>query len=132
MLLDFVAEIVENQLSIIKLKELECQSLENQIKTLTGTVEQHEKNLNNLKRERDRNVNNSQSKTTQMDAVQSELAAKMRTIVDLTWELNEYRTKLTYVQQQLDNLMAEKTALQKNCDAITDDRNVVREKLRVN
>lgn len=84
-----------------------------------------------MKRERDRNVSNSQTKTTQMDAVQSELATKMKAIVDLTWELNETRTKLTHTQQQLDNVMAEKIALQKSFDAITDDRNDVREKLRV-
>lgn len=125
------AEMVENQLSIIKLKEIECQSLESKVKTLTGTVEQHEKNLNNMKRERDRNVSNSQTKTTQMDAVQSELQSKMKAIVDLTWELNETRTKLTHTQQQLDNVLAEKIALQKSFDAITDDRNDVREKLRV-
>lgn len=123
--------MVENQLSIIKLKEIECQSLESKVKTLTGTVEQHEKNLNNMKRERDRNVSNSQTKTTQMDAVQSELQSKMKAIVDLTWELNETRTKLTHTQQQLDNVLAEKIALQKSFDAITDDRNDVREKLRV-
>lgn len=94
-------------------------------------MEQHEKNLNNMKRERDRNANSSQTKTTQMDAAQLELSTKMRTIVDLTWELNELRTKLTHTQQQLDSVMAERTALQKNFDTITDDRNDVREKLRV-
>lgn len=127
-----ISEIVEHQLSIIKLREQQCQSLENEVKTLTNTIEQHEKSLNNLKRERDRDVSNSQAKTTKMDATQSELATKMKTIVDLTWELNEVRTKLTHTQQQLDSTTAENVAIQKNLEAITDDRNDVREKLRVN
>lgn len=127
-----ISEIVEHQLSIIKLREQQCQSLENEVKTLTNTIEQHEKSLNNLKRERDRDVSNSQARTTKMDATQSELATKMKTIVDLTWELNEVRTKLTHTQQQLDSTTAENVAIQKNLQAITDDRNDVREKLRVN
>lgn len=127
----FISEIVENQLGIIKLKEQQCQSLENTVKTLSNTIEQHEKSLNNLKRERDRDATSSQAKTTKMDAAASELAIKMKTIVDLTWDLNEIKTKLTHTQQQLDNMIAEKDALQKEIDAITDDRNEVREKLRV-
>lgn len=127
-----ISEIVEHQLSIIKLREQQCQCLENEVKTLTNTIEQHEKSLNNLKRERDRDVSNSQARTTKMDATQSELATKMKTIVDLTWELNEVRTKLTHTQQQLDSTTAENVAIQKNLGAITDDRNDVREKLRVN
>lgn len=101
------------------------------MKTLTNAIEQHKKNLDNLKRERDRNVTKSQAKTDKMDATQSELATKMKSIVDLTWELNEIRTKLTHTQQQLDSASAENEALQKSLDAITDDRNDVREKLRV-
>lgn len=115
----------------MKLKEQQCQSLENEVKTLTNTVEQHEKSLNNLKRERDRNASNAQANNTKMDATQTELATKLKRIVDLTWELNEMRTKLTHTQQQLVVALAEKTALQTNLDAITDDRNDVREKLRV-
>lgn len=128
----FISEIVETQLGIIKLKEQQCQSLENTVKTLTTTIEQHEKCLNNLKRERDRDATNSQAKTTKMDATESQLAIKMKTIVDLTWDLNEIKTKMTHTQQQLDNMTAEKDALQTSLDAITDDRNEVREKLRVN
>lgn len=124
-------EIVDNQLGIIKLKEQQCQSLENEVKTLTSAVEQHQKNLNNLKRERDRDASNTQVKTNKIDAAQSELASKMKTIVDLTWELNEVRTKLSHTQQQLESTTAERTALQKNFEAITNDRNDVREKLRV-
>lgn len=127
-----VPEIVEHQLSIIKLHEHQRQSLENEVKTLTSAVEQHRKNFDNLKRERDRNVSKSQAKTDKMDATQSELSAKMKAIVDLTWELNEIRTKLTHTQQQLDTESADKAALQKSLDTITDDRNNVREKLRVN
>lgn len=131
-LLRFVSEIVDNQLSAIKLQEQHRQSLENEVKTLTISVEQYKKNLDNIKRERDRNVSKSQAKTNKMDATQSELATKMKAIVDLTWDLNETRTKLTHTQQQLDTISAEKVALQKSLDAITDDRNDVREKLRVN
>lgn len=123
---------MDSQLSIIKLKEQQCQSLENTVKTLTTTIEQHEKSLNNLKRERDRDATNSQAKTTKMDATESQLAIKMKTIVDLTWDLNEIKTKMTHTQQQLDNMTAEKDALQTSLDTITDDRNEVREKLRVN
>lgn len=125
------AEIVDNQTGIIKLKEQQCQSLENEVKTLTGAVEHHQKNLNNLKRERDRDASNTQDKTNKIDAAQSELAAKMKAIVDLTWELNEVRTKLLHTQQQLESITAEKAALQKYLEAITTDRNDVREKLRV-
>lgn len=126
-----IPEIVENQLSTIKLHEHQRQSLENEVKTLTTAVEQHKKNFDNLKRERDRNVSKSQAKTDKMDATQSKLTTKMKTIVDLTWELNDARTKLTHTQQQLDTITAEKMALQKSLEAITDDRNDVREKLRV-
>lgn len=101
------------------------------MKTLTSTVEQHCKHLNNLKRERDRNVNNTQAKTDKMDATQSELSTKMKIIADLTWDLNQTRKKLTHTQQQLESVMAERAALQTNFETITDDRNEVREKLRV-
>lgn len=124
--------MVENQVGIIKLQEQQCQSLENEVKTLTSAVEQHKKHLNNLKRERDRNVCNTQAKTDQMDATQSELSTKMKTIADLTWDLNQMRNKLTHTQQQLESVMAERAALQNNFEAITEDRNDVREKLRVN
>lgn len=102
------------------------------MKTLTSAVEQHKKHLNNLKRERDRNVTNTQAKTDKMDATQCELSTKMKIITDLTWDLNQMRNKLTHTQQQLDSVLAERAALQKNLDAITEDRNEVREKLRVN
>lgn len=98
---------------------------------MTTTVEQQQKNFNNLKRERDRNVSNTQAKNDKMDATQSELSSKMKVIADLTWDLSQTRTKLTHTQQQLDSVLAERAALQKNLEAITDDRNDVREKLRV-
>lgn len=127
----YISEIVESQVGVIKLHEQKCQSLENQVKTLTTAIELNKKNFNNLKRERDRNVSNSLVKNDKMDATQSELTIKMKEIVDLTWDLNQARTKLTHTQQQLETVTAERTAIQKNLDAITEDRNDVREKLRV-
>lgn len=127
----FILETVESQVGIIKLHEQRCQSLENEVKTLTTALEYHKKKMTTLKRERDRDVTNSLAKTDKMDATQSELTIKMKTIADLTWDLNQTRTKLTHTQQQLETLMAERTTLQKNLEAITDDRNAVREKLRV-
>lgn len=124
-------EMVENQASVIKLHEQRCQSLENEVKTLTSSLEYHKKKMNTLKRERDRDVTNSLVKNDKMDATQSELTIKMKAIADLTWDLNQTRTKLTHTQQQLETVMAERTALQNNLEAITDDRNDVREKLRV-
>lgn len=125
------SEMVENQASVIKLHEQRCQSLENEVKTLTSSLEYHKKKMNTLKRERDRDVTNSLVKNDKMDATQSELTIKMKAIADLTWDLNQTRTKLTHTQQQLETVMAERTALQNNLEAITDDRNDVREKLRV-
>lgn len=129
--LPFASETVENQVGVIKLHEQRCQSLENEVKTLTTALEYHKKKMSTLKRERDRDVSNSLVKSDKMDATQSELAIKMKVIADLTWDLNQTRTKLTHTQQQLETVMAERTTLQKNLDAITDDRNDVREKLRV-
>lgn len=123
--------MVENQASVIKLHEQRCQSLENEVKTLTSALEYHKKKMNTLKRERDRDVTNSLVKNDKMDATQSELTIKMKAIADLTWDLNQTRTKLTHTQQQLETVMAERTSLQNNLEAITDDRNDVREKLRV-
>lgn len=127
----FISAIVNDQLGVIKLREQQCQSLENEVNILTNAIEEHKKNFNNLKRERDRNVSNSQAKNDKMDATQSELATKMKEIIDLSWELNQTRIKLTHSQQQLETVTTEQITLQKSLDAITDDRNDVREKLRV-
>lgn len=94
-------------------------------------MQQQQKHLNDMKRERDRNATNSQTNANKIDATQSELAIKTKLIADLTWELNEVRTKLTHSQQQLDAIIAERMALEKNLETITDDRNEVRDKLRV-
>lgn len=127
----FIPEIVEDQQIAIKLHDQQRQCLENEVKTLSSSVERYKKNLNGLKRERDRDMSNSHAKNDKMDATQSELATKMKDIVDLTWELNAAKAKLTHTQQQLDGALAERAALQKNLQTITDDRNDVREKFRV-
>lgn len=125
------AEILMDQCDVIKLQDQHRQSLESELKTLNVTIEQLKKSFGDVKRERDRNATNSQVNAGKIDATQSELAIKAKIIAELTWELEEMRTKLTHTQQQYDSLAAERNALQKNLDAITDDRNEVRDKLRV-
>lgn len=122
---------MDDHRDVIKLHEQQRQSLENEIKTLKDLVQQQWKSLNDMKRERDRNATNSQAKANKIDATQSELSIKTKLIADLTWELDQLRIKLTHTQQQLDGLIAERMALEKNLEAITDDRNEVRDKLRV-
>lgn len=126
-----VSEILDDQRDVIKLQDQHRQSLESELKTLSATIEQQRKSLNDVKRERDRNATNSQVNAGRIDATQSELAIKTKEIAEVTWELEEIRTKLTHTQQQYDTLMAERNALQKSLDAITDDRNETRDKLRV-
>lgn len=94
-------------------------------------IQQQSKSLNDIKRERDRNATNSQAKANKIDATQSELSIKTKLIADLTWELNEIRTKLIHAQQQLDTVCAERMTMEKQLLQITDDRNEVRDKLRV-
>lgn len=122
---------MDDQRDVIKLQDQHRQSLESELKTLSATIEQQRKSLNDVKRERDRNATNSQVNAGRIDATQSELAMKTKEIAEVTWELEEIRTKLTHTQQQYDTLMAERNALQKSLDAITDDRNETRDKLRV-
>lgn len=123
--------MLDNQRDVIKLQEQHQQSLENEIKTLTDSLQQHKKSLNDMKRERDRNATHSQVNANKISATQSELSIKTKLIADLTWELDEMRTKLSHVQQQLDTVIAERIALEKSLETITDDRNEVRDKLRV-
>lgn len=115
----------------IKLEQQQRQSLEMDVRTLTNLVEQQRKLLDNLQQERDRTVSNTQANANKADATQSQLAIKTRDIMDLTWELNEAKTKLKHTQQNLETIMGERAALQRTVDVITDDRNDARERLRV-
>lgn len=126
-----IIETMAEQQNVIKLDEQQRQSLENDVKSLTNVIQQQNKSLNDLKRERDRNVANTQSNFDKIGATQSQLAIKTKEIVELTWELNEIRSKLAYTQQHFESITAERNALQKEFDAITEDRNEVRDKLRV-
>lgn len=123
--------MLDDHRDAIKLHEQQRQSLENEIKSLMDVIQRQKKSLNDTKRERDRNATHSQAKANRIDATQSELAIKMKLIADLTWELEKTQTKLSYVQQQLDSANAERDALEKSVETITDDRNDVRDKLRV-
>lgn len=126
-----ILEILDDQRDAFKLHEQQRQSMENEIKSLMDVIQQQKKSLNEMKRERDRNASHSQVKAHQIDATQSELSIKIKLIADITWELEKTQTKLSHVQQQLDSANAERDALEKNLETITDDRNEVRDKLRV-
>lgn len=128
---DFVVGVLDDQRDVIKLQEQHRQSLENEIKIHLTTIQRQTKALNTAKRERDKNATDSQVNAGKCDATQSELELKTKTIADLTEQLNEIRIKLTHVQQQFDSLSAERNSLQKSLNEIIEDRNVVREKLRV-
>lgn len=126
-----ILEMLGDHLETIKLHEQQRQSLENEIKSLMDVIQQQKKSLSEMKLERDRNATHSQAKASRIDATQSELSIKIKLIADLTWELEKTQTKLSHVQQQLDSAKAERDALEKNIETITDDRNEVRDKLRV-
>lgn len=122
---------MDDQRDVIKLQEQHVQSLVNEIKTNLITIAQLKKTVVNVEKERDRNVCDSQITTEKMTAIKSELELKMKSIANLTEQLEETQTKLTHLQQQFDTLNAERNVLQRNHDGLLDDRNNVRDKLRV-
>lgn len=126
-----ILEMLDDHRDAIKLHEQQRQSLENEIKSLMDVIQQQKKSLNEIKRECDRNATHSQAKANRIDATQSELSIKIKLIADLTWELEKTQTKLLHVQQQLGSKNAERDALEKELETITDDRNEVHDKLRV-
>lgn len=124
-------ELADAQKNTIKLEQQQSQSLENDVRTLTNLVDQQQKQLDNLKLERDRTVSNTHASANKIDDTQSQLTIRAREIMELTWELNDVKTKLKHTQHNLDAIMAERATLQRNVDAMTDDRNDARERLRV-
>lgn len=126
-----ILELLDDHRDAIKLHEQQHQSLENEIKSLTDVIQQQKKSWSEMKRERDRNATHSQTKANRIDATQSELSIKIKLVADLTWELEKTQIKLSHAQQQLDSVNAERDALEKNLETITNDRNEVRDKLRV-
>lgn len=115
----------------IKLEQQQRQSLENDVRTLTNVVDQQQKQLDNLKQERDRTASNTHASANKIDATQSQLAIKAREIMELTWQLNDVKSKLKHTQHNLDAIMAERATLQRSVDAMAEDRNDARERLRV-
>lgn len=123
--------MADTQKNAIRLEQKQNQSLEHDVRTLTNVVEQQQKALDNLKLERDRTVSNTHANVHRIDATQSQLTIKSREIMDLTWELNDTKTKLKHTQQNFDALLVERAALQRNVNVISEDRNDARDRLRV-
>lgn len=122
---------MDDQRDVIKLQEQHLQSLENENKMHLATIQQLKTTVVNAERERDRNVSDSHFTTEKLDAKQSELDLKIRQVAELKEDNDAMQKKLCYVQQQYDSTVSERKALQKELNAIVEDRNVVREKLRV-
>lgn len=105
--------------------------LEDEIKTHLTTIQRQSNELVATGKMRDRTVCNSQVNALKADEAQNEHQFAAKEIANLTLKLNETDTRLNHARQKQEALTAERNTLQKSLETITDDRNAIRDKLRV-
>lgn len=122
---------INEQHNMVKQLKLHQKKLESEIRTNSITIQQLQKLLSTMERERDRNVTESQANAVKIDFTQSELELRTKEIANVMGQLNEARTKFSHTQQQFLALSAERDSLQKALETVGADRDCVRQKLRV-
>lgn len=128
----YILEIVNEQRDTIKLMEKNQNVLESEIKNHLVTIQRQSKALAEAERVRDRIYCDSQVNALKVDEVQNEHDFATKEYANIMLKLTETETRLKHTKQKQEMLTAERNTLQKSLETITDDRNVVRDKLRVN
>lgn len=129
-LLIFVG-VVSEQRDAIRLMERNRGALEEEIRSHLATIQRQDKAIAAAERVRDRTICDSQVSALKADEVQNEHEFAAKAIADLTLKLNDAETRLKHAKQKLETLTAERNTLLKSLETVTEDRNAVRDKLRV-
>lgn len=125
-------DVLDDQRDVIKLQEQHLLSLDHEIKAHLLTIQQQKVQLSNAERARDRNASTSHLQLGKADAVQLELELNIKQYNDLKESFDALQIKYTHLQQQYDSLQSERNNLHQELTTTLADREIVREKLRVN
>lgn len=123
--------IIGEQAEVIMLHEQHLKTLETEIKQHLETEQKQRSIIAKLEKERDKNAEEAQVLSDKVEQCQDDLLFKMNQIAQLNETIDEQKMKLAQVQQQFEAARSERNAFQRDLQATIEDRDDIRERLRV-
>lgn len=126
-----VIRINEERAEIILLHEQHIKTLETEIKQHLETEQKQRSMIAKVEKERDKNAEEAQVLSDKVEQCQDDLLFKMNQIAQLNETIDEQKMKLAQVQQQFEAARSERNAFQRDLQSTVEDRDDIRERLRV-
>lgn len=122
---------ISEQLDTIQTGEAHAKALDLEIKTHLEAARRQRAVLAKVEKERDKNAEESQILSDRLEKVQDELTGKINYIYQLNEDIAEMKTKMAQTQQLFESARSERNAFQRDLQATVEDRDDIRERLRV-
>lgn len=123
--------IIGEQAEVIMLHEQHLKTLETEIKQHQETEQKQRSMIAKVEKERDKNAEEAQVLSDKVEQCQDDLLFKMNQIAQLNETIDEQKMKLAQVQQQFEAARSERNVFQRELQATVEDRDDIRERLRV-
>lgn len=123
--------IIGEQAEVIMLHEQHLKTLETEIKQHLETEQKQRSIIAKVEKERDKHAEEAQVLSDKVEQCQDDLLFKMNQIAQLNETIDEQKMKLAQVQQQFEAARSERNVFQRDLQATVEDRDDIRERLRV-
>lgn len=123
--------MIGEQAEVMMLHEQHIKTLETEIKQHLETEQKQRSIIAKLEKERDKNAEEAQVLSDKVEQCQDDLLFKMNQIAQLNETIDEQKMKLIQVQQQFEAARSERNIFQRDLQATVEDRDDIRDRLRV-
>lgn len=112
-------------------EQQQIKTMENEMRAILNASKKHNSGIAKIEKDRDKYLEESQVLADKVEMLQDEMMQKEHYIAELKEQSAESKTKLLQVQQLFETARSERNAFQRDLQACTEDRDDVKERLRV-